>query len=383
MWSLALLVWGCAKSPEAVESASGDAVIEASGRQPTEVLAEAASDLDASARGRALALLIRHADEAGGGDWAPRALYDPNPWVAQLAVDALHQRRPEQASLELLRTTALRTELDAYTRGAAAVRAAWGGDEGVLEPMREAWRAADDWDQPPLALAGAVLGDDEALEVLSKSVERGDLPLELRFFGDLGRSGLQAVVPALSTCAGRVEPELEMAIAAALMELGASEGEAMMRAALNGSDLERRLEALDFLVTVDSPEADALLAKAAKSAGVDATYARLALVARGLEPTEVAVEASRSVDREVRRLAAWALGQAPPAKNERAARPSRDALAAALGDTEYAVVLEAVQAIAQSGRAEDVQLVEPLMAGDVVVLRVEAAAALLVLGSEG
>ena len=382
MWALAL-VWGCAKSPEAVQTAAGDAVVEASGREPMEVLAEAADDLDASARARALALLVRHADEAGGGDWAPRALYDPNPWVPQLAVEALHQRLPEDASLELLRATALRGELDAYTRGAAALRAAWGGADDVLEPMRDAWRTADDWDQPPLALAGAVLGDDEALAVLAESLERGDLPLELRFFGDLGASGLQEVVPALTACAKRVEPELEMAIAAALLELGASEGESMMREALNGSDLERRLEALDFLVSVDTPEADTLLTRAARGAGVDATYAQLALVARGLETTDVALQASGSVDRELRRLAVWALGQAPPAKNERAARPGREALASALDDTEYAVVLEAVQAIANTGRAEDVRLVEPLMAGDVVVLRVEAAAALLLLGSEG
>ncbi len=355
----------------------------ASGRQPVDVLVEAAGDLDPSARGRALALLIRHSDEPAGGSWAPRALYDPNPWVAQLAIEAVHARAPESAALELLEATAARADLDAYTRGAAAVRAAWEGSDLVLEPMRSAWRGAEPWDRPPLALAGAVLGDEEAVQVLADALAAGDLPLELRFFDDLGASGLTAVTPALATCAGRVEPELHMAIAAALLELGASQGESLMREALSSSDLEERLEALDFLVHVDLPAADALLVRAARGATLDARYAELALVARGLAPTEVAIESSQSLDRELRRLAVWALGQAPPARNERAARPAREALAAALDDAEYAVVLEAVQAIAARGRSNDRALVEPLLAGEVVVLRVEAAAALLALPTGG
>ncbi|MBT3217743.1 MAG: HEAT repeat domain-containing protein, partial [Proteobacteria bacterium] len=280
--------------PEATKSIDAD--------EPEEILVAGAASLDPSLRGRSLELLVKGADEDLVMDFAPRALFDPDPWVQRVGALALCGRVDENpAALGLLEAYVQR-DVDPYVR--ASVGLALIDFPGIREVFVKAWRQEQKgWRIAPLALVAALLGDGEAEDALAQALRRGDVALEVEFLEQVGGSGLGGLVPALKEGNGRVEEEMELPFAAARLRLGDLSAEGVFRRELSGDNVERQLEAMDYLVAIDGPPANALLRRA-KTSGVGYLrwYAALALGARNGEAAAFR-QAMMDDDWEIRLLA--------------------------------------------------------------------------------
>ncbi len=363
------------------------ASIEASEGDPHAYLVAASESLDPGIRGRALGLLIRYDEAPGGGSWAPRALFDPSSYVQRQAVDALEKRLDEEASVDLLETFVRRERIDPYTRGRASVVLALSGHSDERDTLSSAWKAEElHWRRAPLALGALMMGDEEALLGLSEALARGDLPLEIDFFWDLGLSGREELARPLIEGLDLVEETLVLPTAVALISLGHPKGEALFRDALGDKDIELRLEALDYVVELHNEPVARRLLRRARTGGPEAVrrYAELALVARGeLEP-EPAYEALGNVDRELRQQGVWALAGwlfASPDGSRRERRQAHKLLLASLGDPSPAVVQTAIMGLAKVGRSEDRAVLAALLQEETVGLGVEAAGAMLAINA--
>ena len=352
-------------------------------------LERGAKDLDVAIRCRALALLIVTSPEPGGGPWGPRALWDPSPWVEKRGVEALSVRIAEPETKALLRDLAKRSTADPYARGSAGMRLALAGDKTVLPELVSAYQQEEQpWRAAPLALAAATMGDAEAIPVLDKALRAGELPLEIGFVADVGRSRLTVLVPALVEATTRVEEPLVLPLAAALVELGSAAGESLFHQAVSSADQEERLEALDFLVELRAPAVSPLLRRASHG-GSDLVrhYASFALLVQGEgSVAAVATAAVEDPDREVRSLAVRCLGKAladGASMHARDHRVAHRALQKALEDPEDVVLTEALQALAHTGDPEDLALIGALLDAEALALQVEAAGAVLSIRNDG
>ncbi len=344
------------------------------------MLAEGAEALDVSVRQKALGQLVRHSAQPGGGAWGPRTLLDPSPYVQRRGIEALGDRLPEPESLEQLVQVVRRSEADPYTRGLAGRLLAQQGDGRSLPALQEAIEASEAaWERAPLALASAMMGDADAVGVLAEALERGEFPLEVDFFLALGSSGLGDLAGPLAAGTGRLEEDLLLPAAASLVRLGDTEGERLFREALSGEDLEIRLQAVDFLADLEGETATALIERAILLGPESVrTYGNLALLARGQGSPRDALALSRSLDREDRKQAVWALGRyLETGPSPRQAQAVRECLRLSLGDVELMVVHEAIRALGAVGLPDDRPALEELMRQEFVAVRVAAAAAVL------
>jgi HEAT repeat protein len=347
---------------------------------PRAVLAEGAEALDVGVRLQALGQLVRHSEQPGGGQWSPRALMDPSPYVQRRGVEALRQRLPEPESSEQLVQVVGRPGVEPYTRGLAGRALATQGDTRALPALQDALAASEqDWERAPLALAAAMMGDEQALLPLRVALERGDFPLEVEFFLACGTSGLDGLAEALAQGSARLEEDLVLPAAASLIRLGSSDGETLFREALASDDPELRLQAIDFLADVEGDTATDLIRRARMLGPAPVSrYAEMALVSRGQESAKPAMELSRSLDREDRKQAVWALGGYLAATDSpRHETAVRESLRASLADVELMVVHEAIRSLGRVGLPADVPALEELMQQEFVAVRVAAAGAVL------
>jgi HEAT repeat protein len=384
--ALALSACGGRQAPQpAIEVA----LVEAGQGDPHAFLVAATEDLEPGIRGRALGLLILHDLEPGGGSWAPRALFDPNAYVQRQAVQALGARIDEEHSVALLEAFVRRESgVDPYTRSHAAMVLAAAGHTDTLDALSAAWRAESrHWRRAPLALAALTLGDEEALPVLIEDLGRGDFPLEVTFYLDVGRSGRPELAKPLIDGLDLLEETLVLPTAVALVGLDHRKGEAMFRDALGDGNIELRLEAIDYLVDLDDQQVARQLLRKAKSSGPDAVrrYAELALVARGEQGPEPAYEALADVDRELRQQGVWALAgwlACSPDAPRRDRKEAYKLLLATLGDPSPAVVQQAITGLGEVGRSGDRSLLASMLTEDTPGLGVEAAGAMLAIDAK-
>jgi HEAT repeat protein len=376
---------GCAgKRGIAIDPTLPDGAAEVEHRHPDEVLAVGAGDDDPNLRARALGLLIRTTEEPGGGAWALRALYDPDPWVQRSGLEALTPRLDEPETVALLESyvSADLSTSDPYVRGGAVMRLAAAGHTGTRDVVMSGWRAESlPWRAAPLQLAAAVMGDAEAVAPLAKTLSRGDLPLEVEFVLDVGRSRLDELVPALREGSEWLEPEMELPFAVARVSLGDAAGEGPLRKALMSGDDIRQLEALDYLSKLRDPAADALLRKA-RSEGSELArwYAELALLARGEGNAERLEKAMANEDREVRTLAVRFATDVAAFESRKSQRTAKRVVRAALFDDDASVRTEAVRATAALGLNTEAEGLIVALSDEFFAIRVEAAGAILLLG---
>lgn len=393
-WLVLLALAGCPKAGPATqdaelpETASGIAL-----QAPTQILEGGANDLEPGHRGHALGFLIATSPEPAGGEWGPRALYDPDGWVQRQGVTALVGRLHEPATRVLLLDYVRRASGDPYSRGFAGVRLRnLDGDDARIarEATAAAWRAETQrWRQAPLALAALLLGDDEASGPLTGALARGDLALEPDFLVDVGRSGRPDLLASLQEGADWVEPELELVYAVARLSLGDPSGEQILRKALTSPDIGVQLEALEHLASLRNDEADALLRRASgQGTGLVRQTAQLALAARGQAPSEVIVTAATAPDDEIRASAVRFAGErlagtaASTALSRRDARALEEVLQAGLRDLDPEVRRAAVRGIAAARLPDRPLLLSGSLTDDALDTRLQAAGALLTLASE-
>ena len=345
------------------------------------VLETASADLEVTLRRRALELLVRLVPDEGGGQYALRGLYDPNPYVKQAVADALLLRTQDPVSHQRLVEFVMRDDVDDYSRGSIALDLALDGYQDHAPVIAQAWRVAGDgWAAAPLALAAAVMGDTSAVDALGAMLREGEFPLEIAFFLDLGRSGLVDLVPSMEAALASVEEELRLPLAASLVDLQSDCGARVFQDALRSDDVMLALDAIDYLGQMEGPVAWRLMRLARRNRHpVVKRYADLVLLGRGFGNARVAVRSFQSDDRELRAMAldSLAAGCASGACQALARRTMKQALA----DEELQVLLAAVGGMAAVGRAQDQALLLPLLDHDDWLVRVEAAGALLVLAS--
>ena len=392
IWALWLLT-GCA-SRAPVTTGSVEVVrAEPNIARAWEALEAGADGLDVPPRRRALSVLITLSPDGQVQRWAARGLWDPSPYVQRSVAAAMADRLPEPETLGALQAFVSREGLDPYTRCGVAAALARAGDASTAPVIQDALEAEfEDWLQAPCALALAQMASLQPLtpaggvsprQALSAIIAAGELPLELSFIDDLGRSGLPGLGKELLAIMDVVEPELQLALAAAALRLGESGGADHLRRALSAEDIELQLEAIDFLLTLP-PEAAA--GPLRRASGSVKTVARLALIELGEDDLELAVQSLLALDREVRAQATRAIGgwlaQHQQAGSRRLSRLGQVALVEALQDPEDMVRLEALRALGQVGRTEDAEAIAPLIQDDALLIRIEAAAALLSLQAE-
>ncbi len=382
-WAVAacLLLAACPKSGLEVDLGVPEAEQRVDLGGPMDVLTQAANDLDPTPRGRALGLLVQSSDQPAGGEWGPRGLYDPSPWVQRQVVEALATRLPEPESAAALRVVAERSDVDPYVRATAGFRLAAAGDTSAREALSHGWKTEkQSWRRAPLAAAALAAGDTEALQTASGALASGDVALEVDFVLDLGRAGLTELLPALREGGEVVEEELVLPYAAARVALGDASGEGPLRRALSNSDEIHRLEALDYLSRMHEPAATALLRKArSNDSDVVGWYATLALAGRGEQAAERLIAGMGSDDNEVRRLAlrfAGELGQGGLG-SKKDVRLAREVLATGLAADEPTLREAALRGLLAMGVDGERPNIELNLGNEYLAVRVEAAAVLL------
>jgi len=350
---------------------------------PVDVLMAGANELDPTPRGRSLNLLIRASAEPAGGQWGPRGLYDPNPWVQRQAVEALAARLPETESAQALEAFIERADVDPYVRGTAGLRLARIGRTQGLPTLTAAWQGEPEpWRRAPLAAAALAMGDTSALAPLSAVLASGDLPLEVDFVLDLGRAGLLDVVPALREGEKVIEEELRLPYAAARIALGDPSGEGALRRALSSDIVELRLEALDYLTRMREPAATALLRKArSNDSELVRWYAQLALVSRSQVDVDRLSAGYASEDLEVRVMAVRFAGELGIAESlsKRDERVAREVVRLALNADEPTLREAALRALLDLGLDGEEEVLQRNLGNEYLAVRVEAAGALLLL----
>jgi HEAT repeat protein len=266
--------------------------------------------------------------------------------------------------------------VDPYLRGLAALRAPGPSTSASMSAAvrseREGWRIA------PLALAAVRLGDDSALPALVSSLSAGELSLEVGFLAEVVQAADATLVPALASAQERVEEELVLPVAAARVELGDLGAEQTLRKALADEDVERRLEALDYVVTL--PDASALpLLRRAVEVGPElvTAYADLALAARTGADPDTFGRAYASADREVRALAVRFAGEAAARGSARRERAAIAVVLDAMDDDALAVRVEACRAAGELRLAAAAPQAARLLRDEAELVRVEASGALL------
>ncbi len=322
-------------------------------------------------RARAVSLLVEHV----GSAWGAVAISDLSEWVQRQGVEALGAREDAESRALLLACAAAR-KTDPYVRGAAALHA--GGDEAA-DIMREALRhETEGWRIAPLALALLRLGDEAARDPLAHALAAGELALEVEFVLAVGASGDALLLPALQAAETRVEPELVLPVAAARLMLGDAAGEQALRKAVSEGDLERQLEAIDYLARIDHPAADTLLRRATSGGPEIVTwYARLVLAVRAgdMDPFGAAFDEE---DPEVRALAAMVV-RSSPRNADRNEKSIGRGLGDLLDDADPSVRAEAARSAGALSQTELRAGVAALLDDRHPRVRIEAAGAMLAL----
>lgn len=332
-------------------------------QDPQAILTDTAGDLDPSVRARALHWLIRTSAEPAGGQWGPRACYDPSAWVQRGCVNALEIRASfDPAAIDLLGEFTALGQADPYVRATAAIALARMGDSDIRAEthnvLDQAWRIESEaWIVAPLALGTAALDqNDEAVEALSSALASGEVGLEARFIEQVGQSGHSGLTTGLQQALEFGEDILANQIAIALIALGDPSGEQVIRKALVHPNPEVRYHAAEVAAALDHPSTRALLKRAEQdSVASIRALAQLALAARSGERIESFSDAMQSSDREVRALAAvWtirALAHPVAGDNKRLAREAPQLLAQALSDEDSFVLRATLSALAESPEA--------------------------------
>jgi len=344
-----------------------------------------ASDLDVSVRRDALAALVTADPAPAGGAWGQRGRFDPSAYVQRATIDRLAARMDEPASRDLVRALLADTAADPWARGAAALTLARAGRDGKVPAtelaadharLAEAAAAAQGSRGGALLLAAAIGGDAPARARLGEQLSTGNLPLELWFFRAIGESGVNALVAPLVQALDRVEPEIQLPVAAALLALGSPVGERTLAAAMTESE-DRALEAIECLNGVRTPGADGVLRGALGAGPLARAAATLALFARGEGEVDSALRVLSGDDAELSALAAQAAGARLRADPE---LPGRDrlrvALREALPEAGPSVQLALIDALGTSTLAADRAALTELLADESIRVRVAAAAAL-------
>jgi hypothetical protein len=386
-WWVLLALAGC-PHPGAVAPIDAAGTVRAAPLDPAvrAALEAGAADPDVGVRRRALATLIAADPAPGGGGWGPRGRYDPSVYVQRAAMVGLGERAAEPEARALLRAVVDTGDANPWTRGAAAlalVDAARAGripaaDAATdLPRLSSAVASVHAGSGAALLLAAAEAGDAHARAALAELVAAGNLPMELWFLHAVGRSGEPDLVAPLTRALDGVEPEIRLAVAAALHDLGGPAGTQVLADGLRGEDEDAALEALEYLQDIPGAGTDALLQGARAGSGIVAHVAGLMTFGRGGGDLHGVIEAIGADDIDVQLAGVRAAGarlRAEPALD--GGDRLRTALATALPDADPSLQLALIDALAGSARSADRAALTARLDDESMQVRVAAAAAL-------
>jgi HEAT repeat protein len=343
----ALLLGSClgclsARSPGGQEVVLGASV----GNEPPQVqvlLEKGAASMVLTERARAIEALVHSSSVAGAGEWGPRGIWDPDPWVQLRTVRQLGARLPEAESLQLIRTVAERASMAPTIRCAAVEMIGISGASEWLPSIREYYQG-DSAGSARIACArvGHILGDPQALEALATGLIEDDLPtdpLVIRGLSDLPAGHLESE---LAQALEWAEEGFDLDLAGVLAERGIESGWARLQEALASEDELRGLESLDILTRIVDPRSTSLLRAHRTDDSLAGLGSAMLLETRSGRHGTLR-ESAGSKDRELRALAVEVAADAlRHGASGRLARESRSVLSAALTDEALVVRLAAL-----------------------------------------
>lgn len=352
------------------------------GAAPSQILTAAMNDEEPGHRARALQILIGRAPSSELPALATRALWDPEPWVQRVSVQALILRLPDPQVRESLLGFVLRTDelADPHARATAAVALNPAADPTIARAIHDGWRAERaPWRQAPLQLVAAQLGDADALTALAETLAEGEIGLEPDFLLAIGRSGLPALIEPLTQATPWVEPDIRLSVLTARLLLGDPQAERELRTTLTGGEEIAVLEALDFLTRIDHPAAHELIGKVKASTPLAQSYAAMALRARGDGPDRRFDEAMDRGDAETRELAVRFAGEALDRQDlaRKAQKVALRVIDQGLTDPTHAVRLAALRSATADRFADTLDKIRPLLTDELTDVRIEAARVLI------
>jgi len=340
------------------------------------ILEAGAADERAEVRATALSALVRVDPAPGGGPWGPRGRWDPDEGVRRAVADALATRPGDPAALALLRGLASAPEVDGVTRGHAADRALLlDADATWLAPLLT---GPDDWGTAGVLLVAVRGGEPDLVARAAAWLDRGEVPLDARWWELLARTGASGLRPSLVALLPRLEPEVHPRAVAALLRLD-PQGPPTGLADVLAAGPDAALDLVEALAESPGEVSARLLGRLADSAPSPAdVVAATRLLALGDAPGALQARVV-DPDRDVRRAAIEASGTllgrgvVPPSRLREAL------LATALAAEEWGERRAAVRAVA---RGPDRERLRSLLDDAALDLRVEVAAALLRTPSE-
>ena len=239
---------------------------------------------------RASSIAALAAGESGDG-WVKRGWYDPSRTV-QRHIAEQHPKRLTEADLE-------RAGGDALARAIAVL----GRQDHSISVADVSQFAAQD------VLLPAILGDAHAMSTLLMDVRDGMVPPEPMFIEALIRSNIPGMGAAMAEGAVQAEEEMRLPLALAAQRVSPEDGQRALVEVLRDADEATKIFAVEAFTEREFDGATTWLKRAAKGEpGAVRQHARMGLVALGLLPTDEAVNALQSPDRDLRAWAARCLG---------------------------------------------------------------------------
>ena len=355
MTSLSPRVWclllasclGCrsARSPVGQELVLGASV----GDEPSQVqvlLEQGAASVVLTERSRALEALVHSSAVAGAGEWGPRGVWDPDPWIQLRTVRQLGARLPEAESRQLIQSVAERESVAPTTRCAAVELLGISEASEGLDSIREYYQG-DSTGAARIACArvGHILGDPHALEALAAGLREDDLPtdpLVIRGLSDLPAGRLESeLIQALEWA----EEGFDLDLAGVLAERGIEAGWVRLQEALASEDELRGLDSLDIVTRIVDPRSTSLLRAHRADDSLAGLGAAMFLETRSGRHGTLR-ESARSEDRELRALAVELSADAlRHGASGRLAREASSVLSGALTDEALVVRLAALRGL--------------------------------------
>ena len=221
------------------------------------------------------------------------------------------------------------------------------------------------------------MGNEPAQKALAATLSMADVPLEVDFFIELSRSGLDDLAMSMATGQEHVEEELALTYAVARLGLGDRGAESLLKGALDSETESIQIDAIELLGRVSG--SDKLLTKAAARSGVVGDLSQMALMARGAKAPDALPKYAGHPDRFVREVAARAARVVFALDTKNATKAARQTVKLTIQDPDPIVRTEAIRtAVAIEFTSLDSELAESLT-HELLSVRIEAAGALTLL----
>ena len=331
--------------------------------QVQSILEESAASTETMIRAKALHALVRTDASPGAGVWAPRGIWDPEPWIQWTAVEAMLHRPLNSEGESLLFDLIQRESVTPQIRCPIAFRLGMNWAHQVL-PLIQPEYAMEGGGQAKVvcALTGWFLGDESAHAALVAHLQDEGIPMDPYFMHLLVEGGERIGTEVLKDTMEWAEEGVDLQLAGVLARQDVPEGWDRLERGLNSDDELEGWDSLDLLLTIDRPRTMSILKTQSSVDTLAGIGASMYLeIIEDRKPVTLRAYGT-SEDRDERTLAVEmaALAMDLPLSN-RMMRECRALLTAGLTDESFVVRLATYQALRQHATVSQLQRMAVLL----------------------